>query len=286
MPFEARSWRGLDVVAIDVAGARALVSMQGAQVLSWLPAGSAHDVLWCSSIVPAKPGGAIRGGIPVCWPWFGPHPVEAKRPQHGFARNTVWRLLDVLDTSERTVLMFALSAADCAAFAPEHRLDALLTITVGPRTLGLMLETSNGGTSAAPLSLALHSYFTVSDVAAVAIEGIDGARFRDNARGGVWTAQHGPLRISGETVALFDEAPDRQIILDPGLARRIAIRRRGAGSTIVWNPGASAARIADIGQGEVERFVCVESGCIGTNAVMLGAGETHALDVEIAVAPL
>jgi glucose-6-phosphate 1-epimerase len=270
-----------DVIDIVVPQATARIARQGAQLLSWRPRGETTDVLWCSPLAPLTGGKAIRGGIPICWPWFGPHTSDPKRPQHGFARNLPWRFAPASIINGSATLTATLSAADCAAFQPEHALDAELTLTIG-QDLRLQLTTTNRGTTIAPLSLALHTYFAVSDVAAIHIDGFDGATYRDNTRGGALTAHTGPMRITAETIALFDHAPARQTLHDSGFNRRIAITSNGP-STIVWNPGASAATMADIPPGDAARFVCVESGAIGSQAIALAPGHRHVLDVSYSV---
>lgn len=255
------------------------VSHDGAHVTRWAPEGFSA-VLWCSPMrLPGKP---LRGGIPLCWPWFGPHPIDPARPQHGYARLATWRDVAV----GGGMRAFKLAATDCAAFNPEHQLTARLTIKHFATTLTLKLETTNIGSTTAPLSLALHTYFAVSDVAAITIDGLDGTDYCDNTRGGAVARQSGPMRITAETIALFDDAPTRQTILDPGLKRRIDIDRLGVGSTIVWNPGANAATMADIPPGEAKRFICVESGIIGRRAVTLAPNAHHVLDVTISVSAL
>lgn len=280
----SRHTRGGEVIDLAPYGGDACIALQGAQLLSWRPAGQAHDVLWCSAVSPLGGSKAIRGGIPVCWPWFGPHATDAKRPQHGFARNIAWRFDGTTNAAQRIVASFTLTSNAYHEHDPLLALEARLTMSFDiSGTLHMQLLTTNTGAMELPLSPALHTYFAVSDVAAIAIEGLEGATYLDNTRGGAATQQTGPLRIAAETIALFDDAPSRQTLIDPGFKREIQINRAGPGSTIVWNPGATASTMADIPAGDASRFVCVESGCIGIRTVLLDPGTSHSLDVSIRV---
>jgi glucose-6-phosphate 1-epimerase len=288
MLHEIKDERGGHVVTLSPQGARLQTALQGAQLLSWQPFRAEHDVLWLSSLSQLGGGKAIRGGIPICWPWFGPHATNTARPQHGYARNIDWTLDGTSASATQSTTMLSLSHRTVAAHAlsihAEHTLDATLKITVDDKhRLTLTLSSWNVGRTPAPLSFALHTYFAVSDVAAISIDGLDGATYRDNTRSGAATLQSGLMRIAGETIALFDDAPMRQTIDDPGYGRRIVIDRDGPGSTIVWNPGANAASMPDIPAGEVKRFVCVESGLIGSRAITLAPGQRHVFEVTYAL---
>jgi D-hexose-6-phosphate mutarotase len=264
------------VIVVDGPQARARIALQGAQVLSWRPGGG-DDALWCSPMIAPGSGKAMRGGIPICWPWFGPH-GEPGRPQHGYARTAIWRLDGVVRTAAGWDVALGLPAG-------AEPLSATLDIKIG-HDLSLELRTRNEGSSPAALSAAFHTYFRVGDVTGVRVRGLDGADYRDNADGGRSKTQHGDLTISGETVALFDTSPAVVVLEDPTLGRRIHIDRRGAASTIVWNPMAAATAMADIPAGQEREFICVESGAVGAASVTLVEGAIHALGVVYRVEPL
>lgn len=264
------------IIVVDGPQAQARVALQGAQVLSWRPGGG-EDVLWCSPDIAPGSGKPMRGGIPVCWPWFGPH-AEPGRPQHGHARTAIWRLDGAVRTGAGWHLSFGLPAG-------ADMLSARLDIEIGHQ-LSLELRTRNEGSSTATLSTALHTYFRVGDVTRVRVGGLDGTAYRDNADGGRAKVQHGDLTITRETVALFDVSPAAVVIEDPVMARRIHIERDGGTSTIVWNPMSAARAMADIPQGQEREFICVESGAIGAASVTLVEGAIHALGVVYRVEPL
>ncbi len=260
------------VVDIATRSCHAAIALQGAQVLQWQPANQSHDVLWLSPMTRFGGGTAIRGGVPICWPWFGPHAVAGK-PQHGYARNALWSLTAARRIDDDVVLTFELPSG-CAGV--EHlggtaRLSFHVTIGAA---LDMSLETSNTGPSPLVITQALHTYVRVGDVARISIAGLDGATYRDNTDGGRTKMQQGPMTLQRETVALFDEASAVQVLADPILDRRIKIARTGGRSTVIWNPGAAVVNMADIPPPCQTEFVCVESGNIGSSAVTLAPGAT------------
>lgn len=306
------------VVEVATAAARGAIALQGAQVLSWRPAGHA-DVLWCTPRARLGGGGAIRGGVPICWPWFGPDPRGAGRPQHGYARNADWQISDVTTGQDgRVVLAFTLPAGDARQSAVSLAdipgrgavsgavgsgaggaradardngdstdaglgLSAFLTVTFGAE-LSIDLVTRNGTDRSVPLTHALHTYLAVADAAAVSIDGLDGVAFRDNTDGGRLKVHHGSLRPQAETIALFDHAPDVVTLTDPGLGRRMTVRRTAGRSTIVWQPGAAASVLSDVPPDEARRFVCIESGSIGVAADDMPPGGQARIGATYAVA--
>lgn len=279
--------RGGLVLDIATDAATATIALQGAQVLSWAPRGH-DDMLWCSPVSPLGGGKAIRGGIPLCWPWFGLHEDDTK-PQHGYARNLVWDLVDVaaLDDDGGHIVLtlrMPLVARERNLFAAGANATAFIDIG---RRLSVRLETDNTGNEPFTIREALHTYFRVGAVSAITIDGLDGGTYRDNTDGGREKRQSGPLSIRGETVALFDVSPERTTISDPVMKRRILIARDpDSRSTVVWNPGAAAAAMIEIPKGDQTRFVCVESGNIGASAVTVEPGDNHACGVTYHIEPL
>lgn len=267
---------------IDVATrtGHAAIALQGAHVLHWQPAGQTHDVLWLSPVARFGGGKAIRGGVPICWPWFGPH-ADAGQPQHGYARTAIWSIVEARRSRDDVHMTFALPVdgpLDGPVDRPgrEHLGAAAhvrFHVTIGS-ALVMELETTNMGAAPLTLSQALHTYLRVGDVARVSIDGLDGATFRDNTDHGRSKEQHGVMTITRETVALFDEAGARHELVDPVLGRRIVVTRTAGRSTVVWNPGASAADMGDIPPPSQMEFVCIESGSVGRASEHLAPGAT------------
>ena len=255
--------------------------IQGGQLLDWTPTGEA-PVIWLSPHSHFLRGKPPRGGIPICWPWFGPA-SEAGLPAHGTVRGAHWRL-DGLAAMEDGSHAIRLCLDDPKAEAPNVSLT--IDFTIG-RTLKITLETHNQGAAPFAFSEALHSYFGVSDVRHIEIRGLGEGPYLDRADGDLPKKSADPLRIEGETDRIFLEAPQRLTLLDPGFARRISVSTEGAGSAIVWNPGARKAEaLGDLGASDYLRMVCLESGNAAKNAVVLPPKSRHQLTVYYEVSPL
>ena len=282
IPFKLRfKTVGEGLVVADITNAHASASMclQGGQLLSWQPNSTAEPVIWLSSAATFAPKASIRGGIPVCWPWFSAHGSEASFPMHGFARTQPWqvkgsRSLD--DGSTELSLTLPITAAMQAMWPHQAQLDML--INVG-NNLKIALITRNLGNADFTITEALHTYFSVSDVAQVHVDGLDGIHFHDKAAGWTEGDQVGTIGFDGEVDRVYVNSPQPCSIVDPVLKRRISIAKFGCQSTIVWNPGAArAAQMGDLGPEGWKRFVCVESGNALENAVTVAAGKSHTLD--------
>ena len=259
---------GHPIIRIITPSCRCEIALQGAQLLSWQPAGHA-DVLWCADLPKPGSGKAIRGGIPVCWPWFGPHPTDAAQPQHGLARTADWRLVETAEHEGGVHVAFELSSAGAVL-----RLDC-----VAGAQLQVSLTTRNVSNEALVITEALHTYFHVGDVASVAVQGLDGSAYRDNTDGGREKLWRGTGPFDRETIAVFERAPDVATIEDPVLRRRIHIARTGGQSTVAWHPGANIAPLKDVQPETAGRFLCIESGNVWSSALSIPPGNDHCLSV-------
>lgn len=264
--------------------ATATVSLHGAQVLSFVPVASGTDLLFVSDGSVYAPGKAIRGGVPVCWPWFGPDPQGLGRPAHGLARTRCWSVAGSSATADGgTRLMLRLQhTAETHALWP-HAFELTLAITVG-RTLRLSLSTRNTGDAPFQLTQALHSYFAVSDIAHASVNGLDGCRYTDKAAGASGTPQMqaGPVRFTGEVDRVYNGAPAQLELTDTGRPHGVALRSKGSRTVVVWNPGAMLAeRMADLPGEAWRRFVCVETANAGEELVTVPPGGQHTLVAEI-----
>ena len=271
---------GLAVAEVNNSRASAVIALQGAQVMSWAPHG-AQPVIWLSPAAKFTPGKSMRGGVPVCWPWFGPHVGEAGFPAHGFARTAQWAPLKTEALAEGgTRLVFALSAGEHSRAQWPHATPLECHISVGD-TLEIDLVTRNDGAAPVTIGQALHTYFTVSDIRRVTVIGLDGCPYLDKVDGGKRKRQSGAVYFDGETDRIYLDSSEDCVIEDPGLQRRIRISKHGSRSTVVWNPWMDkAAKMGDMGDDGYLRMLCVESANAADDVVSIAPGAEHHLWVR------
>ncbi len=275
---------GLAKAAISLGGTTGELYLQGAQVTAWQPAGE-RPVLFTSPNAAFEPGKAIRGGIPIIFPWFGPSQHASAAPQHGFARTSTW-CLDRVERPGTGSLTLTLSLDDRdvrSRFWPEG-FRAIYDVTFST-TLSLRLAVENRATHLITFEEALHNYFAVSDVTAVAISGLAGTTYIDKTQASQRERQAAALvSVTAETDRVYLDTPARCVVEDRGWSRRIIIEKTGAASTVVWNPGADKATImADLGDPAWRGMVCVETGNIADDEVRLAAGGEHQMSAVISV---
>jgi glucose-6-phosphate 1-epimerase len=265
---------GLARAQIALGGMTGELFLQGAQVTAWQPSGQ-RPVIFTSPNAVFAPGKAIRGGIPVIFPWFGPHPTDPKAPQHGVVRAADWQLDRVEREGDAVALTLSLAPED---FALSYR------VTFG-KELGLELAVRNTSAGAAVLEEALHTYFSVSDVESVSVSGLEQSPFIDKTANMQRREPSGAaLSLSKETDSVYLDTPDSLILRDPGFGRRILIVKQGAASTIVWNPWPEkAAAMADLGEANWRPMICVEIGNVAGNRIALAPGGEHRMTTTIAL---
>ena len=277
---------GLTVAEIANARAAARVALHGAHVLSYQPRGR-RPVLWMSARSRFEAGAPIRGGIPICWPWFGPHPTDEDKPAHGFARTAEWAVLGAEglgDGSSR--IRLELSDSETTRELWPHAFALELAVTVGAE-LTVDLNVTNPGPGPMVSGGALHSYFHVARVAEVAIGGLDGCGYIDKLDPGDRKVQRGPITIAAETDRVYLDTVGECTIDDSRLNRRITVAKSGSRSTVVWNPWiAKSARMTDFGDDESPGMVCVETANAADDVVTVPPGGTHRLQATIRVADL
>ncbi|MDB5174307.1 MAG: D-hexose-6-phosphate mutarotase [Phycisphaerales bacterium] len=279
--IEARAG-GLIRFTIKAREGEAHVYPHGAHVTHFQPAG-AKPVLFLSGKSHFAKGKAIRGGVPVIFPWFGAKEGDAAAPAHGFARVLDWRPTDVREVPDGTVsitMELASSAETRKVWPNDFRMR--YTITVG-RALDLSLEVQNVSGEAFRFEEALHTYLAVSDVRNVEIVGLDGKAYLDKVDAARRKVQPpGGIRIEGETDRVYLDTADAVTVTDPGLGRRLIIQKQGSRATVLWNPWiAKAKSMSDFGDDEWPKMLCVESANVSDNAVTLAAGATHEMRATI-----
>lgn len=274
---------GFPMIEVHNAKARALISLYGGQVLAYCPA-DGRELLFVSEQAYFEPGKAIKGGIPVCWPWFGDDPEDQGRGAHGFVRNRDWQVAATGGTPDGdTRVRLTLQDDEHTRRIWPHPFLLELEIRIGA-TLALTLTTHNRGSEAFPLTQALHSYFAVGDIDAVAVTGLDGRSYLDKAAGWARKQQQGEVRFRGEVDRVYLAVPSRQQIEDGATPRKISIYSEGNQTLVVWNPGALISRaMADLRDDDYRRFVCVETANAVEDIVTLPAGEHYSLAAEYAI---
>jgi D-hexose-6-phosphate mutarotase len=263
---------------------RAEIYLHGAQLAAWQPPGQPPVIFLSrnSAFDPAKP---IRGGVPICFPWFGPHPNDKQAPMHGFARILPWTLSSVdreAGGPMRAVLHLAADAAARGGFP--HDLGPSLAVAVG-RALRMELTVRNVGSAPATFEQALHSYFAVSDVRQVRIRGLEGVGYVDKtAAMARKPPEESPIGIAAETDRVYAGATGTVTIEDPGWKRRIVVGKTGSSTTVVWNPWVAKAKaMPDFGDDEWTGMVCVETANAMDDAVTLAPGAAHVMAATLGV---
>lgn len=276
LPFsvELIPWHGIPAWVIQGEHARAVISPQGGQVLSWQPHGQA-EVLWLSPTTRSAPA-AIRGGVPVCWPYFGKQGQPADAVQHGHARLATWQWVDAVEADNGDVVVDLALPAD-----PRTPLRLRQRLRIGA-ALGQTLITENTGTVPVELTQALHSYFAVGDAMQLRLLGVDGLHYLDKLDG-IAYQQDGDWRLDeprdpGRCDRIYAATGNRYVLADPVLGRRIELHTEGSHTLVVWNPGAAgAAAMADMPDTAWRDFVCVEVANAGDEVITLAPGARHRL---------
>ena len=275
---------GLPFLLVDTDICRARLTPHGAQICEWAPAGRTSSALFVSPQAVFAAGKAIRGGIPVCFPWFANHPSDPAKPAHGFARTRLWEIRDTArDDAGDVRVVFRLTADAASRALWPSDFVATLTATLG-RALTVTLEVENTGAAELAYESALHTYLAVGDVEAIRIHGLERTRFIDKVDGlAEKTSADAPLSVSGEVDRVYLDTTATCTVDDPLNARRITIAKSGSQATVVWNPGrVKGEAVSDIGDAW-RRFVCVETANCGPHVVRLAPRAHHAMSMRLDV---
>jgi glucose-6-phosphate 1-epimerase len=259
--------------------------LHGAQVTSWRPAGTT-EVLFLSSHSRWEDGHAIRGGIPICFPWFRAKSDDPTAPAHGFVRTKAWRLESIVNRGDAiSVTMSTKSDASTKQWWPaDFRL--IHRATFGPELL-LELEMTNTGSTSVRFQEALHTYYRVGHVNMTRLHGLDKVHYLDNTDSNREKVQEGDVVIASETDRAYLTARPQVDLVDPTLHRRIHIFKENSHTTVVWNPWMEGARaLTDLGDDDWTQMFCVEASNVLTCAVDLVPGKQHVMTSKISVAAM
>lgn len=270
----------MPLVEIHNQNGSALISLQGAHLLSWIPAGE-EDIIWLSEDAKFATGKSVRGGIPVCWPWFGAHESNADYPAHGFARTTDWQVINTEalgDGNTRITFITQPQPETETMWPPETSVQ--YQITVGKK-LEMELITHNNGSEPITIGQALHTYFKVGDVSKVLLHGLDDTDYLDKLEGFERKCQHGPVTIQQEIDRIYLNTTSDCVIEDKSLKRNIIIIKCGSHTTVVWNPWEKTAnKMGDLGNQGYKKMLCVESSNAAEDVVTIAPGKAHQLWVQ------
>ena len=277
---------GLIVAQVRNSHGEATVALHGGHIMSFQP----HDqvpVLWLSSKGQFKTGKAIRGGVPVCWPWFADHPSDPDKPAHGFVRTAIWSVIEsekLADASTRLKLFISESEETIKLWP--HRFQLEIDFMVSD-VLRIKLISTNTDNKPFKCGGALHSYFNISSISNIMIKGLEGCPYLDKVDQGRRKVQEDSISFNGETDRIYLGTAADCIIEDSGMHRRIRISKNGSRSTVVWNPWIDkAGKMMDFGDDEFKGMVCVETANADTDVITLAPGDTHTLEGIIRVESL
>jgi glucose-6-phosphate 1-epimerase len=276
---------GLIRLQITLAAATATIYLHGAHVTHWQPTGAA-PVIFLSDKSDFAADKAIRGGVPICFPWFGPRSDGGPGPSHGFARIQPWDLsfaaLVPGDTGDRMHLVFSLYPTDLSRSLGFDNVRAAYEVTVGD-TLSLRLTVANAGAEPLHFEEALHAYFAVGDIRQTTLTGLESALFRDKTD--ALREKHapaGPLGFAAETDSVFPANTASITIHDAAGHRTITVEKTNSATTVVWNPW---SELADLPDDAWPNFVCVETANTATDAITLQPNQSRAMTALITTAP-
>ncbi|MGA8137289.1 MAG: D-hexose-6-phosphate mutarotase [Pseudomonas gingeri] len=282
---ELNGWR------ISHGQAELLVAQQGAQILSYQLAGQ-PPLIWLNNEAVFKQGQGIRAGVPVCWPWFGnfsrnPDSVQAMRQSseaataHGFVRTMNWTLEGIEAEGEAVNVTFSLPLPEGGLPGWPHKVGLTLRIRLG-ETLQVELTSENQDDHPVSISQALHTYFAVSDVRNVRVEGVEGLSYIDTLEDWKSTTQMGSLHFSGETDRIYQDAPAQLSIVDSDWQRRIQLTSSGSRTAVIWNPWIGrASQLTDMADDGWQKMLCIETANVMDDVVTLAPGASHTLGVTI-----
>ena len=274
---------GFMVAAIKNEGGAAAIFLHGAQLTSFIPNGH-EEVIYLSPRSRFEEGIAIRGGIPISWPWFADHPTDNSKPAHGFARTSPWHLRETKKLSDtETEVRLGLTNSNDTLKLFDHKFYLKAKFIIGHQ-LNIELRTINIGSSEFTISSAFHSYYNVQDATDISVHGLEDTGYIDKVDNFSTKLQNGPVKLTNETDRIYFDTESECVIEDPGLKRNIHIKKAGSKSTVLWNPWEKKARgMKDLGACEYTRFVCVETANAGEDTVTIPPGEQHILRMNIRV---
>ena len=251
------------------------ICLYGAHITSFKPHNT-MEILWLSPTSNFQEGLPIRGGIPVCFPWFGLHKTDQEKPQHGFSRLMYWNVIETASLQNgETMIRLQLCSSDETKMVWPYDFCAEMAVNVG-RKLKVTLKVTNTSTEVFEYSCALHSYFTLSSIENISIEGLQNTKYHNQLQSGDFIQESDELSIEQAETRHYCDTESSVLIADPVFRRRIRIDKSGSKTTTVWNPWEeTCAKIPDLPDEAYQAFVCVETVNAFNNTITLAPGEVH-----------
>jgi glucose-6-phosphate 1-epimerase len=266
---------GLPLLVVESKLCSAVISLQGAHLLEFKTT-DGDPLLWISPNCDFTPGTALRGGVPLCLPWFGPNQADPSKPKHGFARNKYWELSEAHLLADNSVELHFLLVSDANELFP-HDFSAELRMTLG-NSAKLELTINNTDNDDFSCSWAMHNYHRISSLATVQVSGLAERSYLDNFENHAEKYQSGDVNFPGPVDRVYPGIENPVIIES---TPRIQITHHNCPSVIVWNPGKeAAAKITDIGEGQEQFYICVERGAVLSEQWHIAAGTSKSAWME------
>lgn len=268
---------GLTCISVNNEFASGEVYTHGAHVASFIPKGE-KDLLWMSKKSYFENNRPIRGGIPVCWPWFNAHPSDDSKPSHGFARLADWDVIktEMMDDGSTQIILELLSNKNTLKFWP-YEFELQNIITFG-KELTVTLVTENCDDSPVEITAALHSYFSISNIDDISITGLENVNYIDSLDDDKQKVQENKITFDCEVDRKYINTEDICTLTDPGMKRRIIVNKKGSRCTVIWNPWiVKSQRMVDFGDEEFKEMVCIESCNAANDVITIYPGRQHSL---------
>ena len=264
----------------------ATLALHGAHLTHWQPSQTSHPVLYTSPAAIYREGKAIRGGIPVCWPWFNAHPAAPEQhPSHGVARNRFWTLESAtVEDGVATITLVLPPSLDIAEHVPfQFSLKAIFTLG---KSATVALETTNLSQEDIPVGGALHTYLALSHIDDIKLGGLQGTPFIDTTTSpeATFTQDEADFTISNEVDRIYYDTPKPVTLHDFTWDRTLTVSKEGSLTTVIWNPGQELATgLGDLPNEAFQDFVCIEAANARHDTRILAPGKTHTLATHIQV---
>lgn len=275
---------GLPVIEVNNEYAKATISIYAGQVLSFQPVGQSANIMFLSDKAYYQEGKAIKGGTPICWPWFGPDPLSKGRSSHGFVRNRMWQIREVVSTQDgSTKIALGLTDTPETRAIWDYAFDFTVAITIGA-SLNIELITRNTGKDSFTITQALHTYFQVGDINQAQVKGLANNTYLDKVDGSKEKVQSGTVSFTEECDRIYLNVQPEITIEDAALRRQTKITATNSKTAIVWNPWAIiSANMTDLDDNDYQNFVCVETANAANEIIEVAAGKEYRMAANYTV---